>query len=82
MSKELSEDELRQHLARECRKAGSPSRWAEANGVSRSYLSEVLSGRQAPGESICRALGYRRAITYVPDAWDEPTPDAWQKGSK
>jgi hypothetical protein len=37
---------------------------AQAWGVSESYLSDVLSGWRAPGEKICKAVGYERVTMY------------------
>lgn len=37
---------------------------AQAWGVSESYLSDVLSGWRAPGEKICKAVGYDRVMMY------------------
>lgn len=37
---------------------------AQVWGVSESYLSDVLSGWRAPGEKICKAVGYERVTVY------------------
>ena len=37
---------------------------AQEWGVSESYLSDVLSGWRAPGEKICKAVGYERVTMY------------------
>ncbi len=37
---------------------------AQVWGVSESYLSDVLSGWRAPGEKICKAVGYERVTMY------------------
>lgn len=79
---ELDEEDLRLKLAEACTTAGGQAKWAEATGLSRTYVNDVLNSKRAPGHAIARALGYRKKTIWVPDAWDEPTPDAWQKGSK
>ena len=73
MAKKLDEDALRKLLKAKCTAAGGQAKWATTNSVSPAYVSDVLSGRRDPGESICRALGYKRQVHYIPDAWD----DAW-----
>ncbi len=37
---------------------------AQAWGVSKSYLSDVLSGWRAPGEKIRKAVGYERVMMF------------------
>ncbi len=73
----LTEDELRELLRAECEKAGSQTAWAQSADVSTAYVSDVINGRRQPGDSILRALGYKRRVEYVSDAWDEPRHDAW-----
>ncbi len=70
MAKKLTEDQIRELLRTECEKMGGQKEWAEAANVSAPYVSDVLNNRRQPGESITRALGYRRVVQYVPDAWD------------
>jgi hypothetical protein len=48
-----------------CDRAGGQRAWAEATGLSESYVSDVLNARREPGESILRALGLRRVFRYV-----------------
>ena len=40
-----------------CAVAGSQARWAAANGVSRQYVHDVLTGLRTPGPAILSALG-------------------------
>lgn len=76
--KTLTEDELRDLLRKACNKAGSQSTWADTAGVSSVYVSDVLNQKRAPGDSILRALGYSRVVTYVPDVWDMKEQDSWK----
>jgi hypothetical protein len=70
--RELTTDELLQVLSKACDEAGGPSAWARSNGISKQYVSDVLNGRTQPGDTILRALGYRRQpVTYRKDIWDE-----------
>lgn len=72
LKKELSEDELVGVLSSACEAAGGPSAWARKAGVSPQYVNDVLKRRRQPGDSICRALGYKRQpATYAKDIWEE-----------
>ena len=35
-----------------------------AAGVSQQYVNDVLKGRREPGESILKALGLERVVSY------------------
>lgn len=48
-----------------CETAGGQKQWAAANGVSGSYVCDVLMARREPGESILSALGLRKITRYV-----------------
>lgn len=52
-------------LRKECKAAGSQSKFAEKHGVSAAYVSDVLNGRQDPGPALLTALGLRRVVLYV-----------------
>jgi hypothetical protein len=75
--KPLDDEGVRQALAEACAKAGGQKNWAATNSVSTSYLNEVLKHQRPPGPAICRALGYKRRVEYVPDHWEHR--DALQK---
>lgn len=51
-------------LRRECGRAGSAPRWAQARGVSERYVYDVLAGKQPPGPKILAAMGYRKVVRY------------------
>lgn len=72
----LSEEFVRDFLREECEKAGGQAKWAERNGVSAAYVSDVLHGRRDPGDSICAPLGLRRQVTYLYDHERATTAEA------
>jgi hypothetical protein len=53
-------------LRAECAKAGSQKAWAEAHGISPAYLSDVMTGRREPSDSILGPLGLKRVVSYEP----------------
>jgi hypothetical protein len=57
-------DEVLNLLASECGKSDSRTGWARANGLSPSYVGDVLARRRDPGKGILQALGLRRVVTY------------------
>lgn len=57
-------DDVRALLLVKCREAGSQKAWATANGVSATYVNDVLQGHREPGDAILTALGLRRIVTY------------------
>lgn len=59
-----SADDVRRKLEAVCREAGSQLAWARANDISQAYVNDVLHGRREPGDSILRALGLRRVVSY------------------
>ena len=66
----MTHDELINML--DTRRACYGAEQAAANlGVSRTYLSDVIAGRRAPGPKILTALGLRRVVTYEPMERDE-----------
>lgn len=71
MPKPLDVWQLRAQLRTACAAAGGQAKWAETARVSPAYVSDVLNGRREPGDAICRALGYRKQVEYIPDAWDK-----------
>jgi hypothetical protein len=51
-------------LAKRCEEAGSQKAFAEANGVSAQYVSDVLKQKREPGEAILKALGLYKVESY------------------
>lgn len=51
-------------LRRACRTAGGQAHWAKRHGISPAYVSDVLSGRRAPGPKILAPLGLIETVSY------------------
>ena len=64
----MKEDAVIAKLAKACEAAGSQQAWAEENGLSVSYVNDVLKRRRGPGMSILTALGLTKAVEYKPIA--------------
>jgi len=60
----INDTQLLQILQSACEKAGSQWKWAMQHTLSPAYVSDVLNGRRAPGDSILRALGYEKEVNY------------------
>ena len=60
----MKENAVLAMLTKACEALGSQQAWAEANNLSPSYVSDVLKGRRAPGQSILAALGLTKAVEY------------------
>ncbi len=59
----MNKKELTNLLRKEVKKAKTQKAWAEANGVSRSFVCEVLLGRKDFSKTILDALGVE--IVYL-----------------
>lgn len=64
-TKPLSVDKVRAKIAAECERLGSQKAYAEACGVSPSYVHDVIKGRREPTEPILTPLGIERQIIFV-----------------
>jgi transcriptional regulator with XRE-family HTH domain len=51
-------------LRRECEKAGSQQAFADNIGVSRPYVTLVLSGRSPPSRKMLNAIGMERVVVF------------------
>jgi DNA-binding phage protein len=60
--KPLRVQDLLRLLRRDINRVGGQSEWARQTGICRTYINRVLNGRKPPGPSICRALGFKRAV--------------------
>jgi hypothetical protein len=60
----MTENDVRDLLSAECRKAGNQRRWADRHRLSPSYVSDVIKGARNPADAILAALGVRRVVTY------------------
>lgn len=59
------EDVIR--LLRDLQGPRTQREYAQVLGVSESYLSAILVGRNEPGPSVLRAIGYKRVVLYELD---------------
>jgi hypothetical protein len=60
---ELDAEGVRERLRQACN--GNYSAWASRNGVSASFVCDVLKGRREPSEAILTPLGLRRVVGYA-----------------
>jgi hypothetical protein len=67
----LSADDVRELLRLECEAAGGQIKWAAKHGCTRAYVSSVIVGRDAPGQTITKALGLRKLVLWTLDNGDE-----------
>jgi hypothetical protein len=66
VARALRETDVVSRLRAACKEAGGQARWADIAGVTPQYVSDVLLGRRAPGDSVLRGLGLERDVRYVP----------------
>jgi transcriptional regulator with XRE-family HTH domain len=71
MSKRLTQVELLDRLRAYIKDdhKGSQTDAAEALGVSRSYLNDILQGRREPGPKLLEGLRYRAVVAYEKTAF-------------
>jgi predicted transcriptional regulator len=60
----VSADEVVGLMAKECKKLGSQSAFAEECGVTRAFVSAVIKGNQAPTGSILKRFGLEKVVMY------------------
>lgn len=51
-------------LRARCAQAGSQAKWARENGLSQTYVNEVLRGSRQPGAKLLKALGMKAVVDY------------------
>jgi len=61
----ITQDELRMILATSCSKHGSQKRISITLGISESYLSEILSGKDI-SEKVANRMGFTLSKMYLP----------------
>jgi plasmid maintenance system antidote protein VapI len=62
----MRDEDVRELLRQRCEEAGSIKAFAWRCHLPRTYVSEVLHGRQKISPSICVALGLVRMVIYEP----------------
>jgi hypothetical protein len=60
----MTADNVRELLRKAIANSPTAKAWAEANGVSPQYASDVINGAREPGDAILKALGLERVIVY------------------
>ena len=60
----MDEEGVRQILVRACAEAGSQRAWADANGISPQYVSDMLTARREPAGKMLVALRVEKIVTY------------------
>lgn len=53
------------HLRRVVADEGTRA-FARRTGMNRSFVSQVVNGKQVPSDSLCRAVGWTKATVYRP----------------
>lgn len=56
---------FRQLLRRRCDALGSQAELAASLDLSAQYLSDVLTGKREPSQSLAQALGYDRHLVFI-----------------
>jgi transcriptional regulator with XRE-family HTH domain len=60
----LTEQQVRELLRAEYRKAGTMRALAERAGVTVAYVHDALNGRRAPGPAFLALLGLEKVVGY------------------
>ena len=60
----LTVEDFRAILRHAIVRAGSQAAWARAHGLSRSDVSQHLSGSRVPSEKFVRVLGLRKVLAF------------------
>ncbi len=71
---------LRHTLAQQCAAAGGKALWGRAHGFSKSYVSELLSGRRDISDAVAIALGFLLVETMIP-VRAKPTASTLREGA-
>lgn len=60
----LNSDDIVDLVMAECKKAGSPYKWAKKHKIKNIYMT--LRGERLPSQDILDALGFRKVLRYTP----------------
>ena len=63
----FTEAEAREFLRSACEKAGSASEWSRRTGVTKAYVSGVLSGLYPPTTAVMSPLGLKKKVLWELD---------------
>jgi DNA-binding transcriptional regulator YdaS (Cro superfamily) len=65
VSKELDGLDVQRMLRAACAAAGGQAAFARMNGVSASYLSQVLNAVKPPSDILLSSIGIKRVVKYL-----------------
>lgn len=54
----ITQTQLLKELKKATEMEGSQQKWAEENGLSASYVSDILKGKRGISEKVAKRLGY------------------------
>jgi transcriptional regulator with XRE-family HTH domain len=57
-------EQLRYHLGKQAKRAGSQAALAIQLGVSAQHLSDIITGRRTPGKKLLEKLELERTVEY------------------
>ena len=60
----MDADDVRRALQRAIDRKGTAAAWCREHEIARSYVSDVLGGRQEPAGKLLDALGIERVVSY------------------
>ncbi len=58
-------EEVRKALKVACAASGSQARWSHDNGLSQTYVSDVILGKRPPSDKVLNALGLRQCYVRI-----------------
>ena len=61
----FTSEQIIRRLADDVAKRGSQTKLAEAIGVSKTYISDILKGKKEPSGRVLLYLGVERILRYV-----------------
>jgi DNA-binding transcriptional regulator YdaS (Cro superfamily) len=61
----MTEEQARKTLRAAVDEAGGQRAFAKLHGFSAAYVNDVLKGRRALADHICKAIGVTRFVTYT-----------------
>lgn len=60
----MTEEQMRGLLLAQCEAAGGQNKWAKKYGVTPQFVCDVIHGRRNVTETISRAMGCDRVVSY------------------
>ena len=66
IDKNAKTDEFFDFLHQKIKAAGTQTAFARQVGISKQYLSDILSRRRKPGKKLLKRLGFQCVVSYIP----------------